>query len=175
MERNKKCLVCETEFTAKSNKANYCSDACRLTAFRQREKQKNIDKINEIQYSTVKPKSDYCNEPKTNEQISNIEQQIAEIIFYSGSTFLHKNFLDEFRDYKNDTLNKINGLLNEVESLKSENKEMRSEIERFKNSVHDYLFQIKGMKLDIENSKSKEPNGTEIAANIFSGLVQRFV
>lgn len=58
MSISKKCEVCSNDFEAKNNKAKYCSNSCRVKAYREREKQStkkvadsvfvNIETENEI-------------------------------------------------------------------------------------------------------------------------------
>lgn len=179
MERNKKCSVCENDFIAQSNKAKYCSNACRLTAFRKREKSKTTSIINEIQ-------SDLFYKPNFQEQrIEAIELKQDELYnqFVEITTYIAENLgsIDKLKymvEYQKEYISEVKRLTNTVEELKTENNCLRNEINQIKDVAANITYEVKGIKQELKGVLRSTNNQSEISfeekiAPIFAGLIAK--
>ena len=110
MERTKKCKVCANDFIAKSDKAEYCSSACRASAHRKREKLKT-----EYEYNK-QSESD-------NDDFDFLEERVSEI--EGNQKALLKEWFESIQ-----TISKEMGSFILAETFYKTNKELRRSIKK---------------------------------------------
>jgi len=158
MELTKKCSVCNDEFTAKSNKANYCSDACRVMAFRQREKQK-ANNYNTHDEDPDMP--DYMPED-LNERIKAIEtahgrllSNFNEMTVFITKEAISKDSLKYIQSDQKENLELINKLSLKIDCLNEENKQLRNDFDTFKHEVKGLKREFTHFIEDIGRSQTE--------------------
>lgn len=174
MERTKKCKVCENDFIAKSDKAEYCSNACRASAHRRRKKHKT-----EYEYNQ-QLQSDSDDFDSLEERVSGIEENQYAMVkewFESIQEIAKKvgSYISTDTFYKNnkEIRNSIDELSKPIETLKVENRNIQNDIHKIKGNITDLVHEIKFLKEDI--NRNNLLNSEKNMVHRFAGIAENIL
>lgn len=146
MEFIKQCKVCGKDFQAKSNKKNYCSNACRTFSFRQREKLKN----------TYNPSGMQINIHSLEKRISLLEEKQEKFLerFIEFSRIMSQKFalreeLLEYTTLLKEEKTALGQLINKLEVLEKENRQTRKDLDKEHFDLVDLQRDFKEIKSDL--------------------------
>ncbi len=165
MEMIKICSVCNNEFTAKSNKANYCGNACRLVAFRNREKHKTNNHINHEQDPNI-PED-------INERIEALENAHGRLLsnFNEMTVFITKDAISKdtlkyIQSDQNENKDLINKLSLQIDGLTDENKQLRNDFDNVKHELKGLKREFNHFVEDISRNQTEPITQTSILDGI---------
>ncbi len=172
MEITKECTVCGNDYIANSNKAKYCSNACRVSAHRKREKHK-IKHEDKLQQKLER------------QELKNLKNRFVELetSFNSFQVEVYKTVSSiydvvVYKDVNNRELSSMQKSIKElsksIEMLQTENKNLQKGIRKVQSVNKGLIHEIGFLKEDLEREKSikKANSPNESSLSMFAKTVE---
>lgn len=174
MSIQKKCTVCGNEFTAKNDKGIYCSNSCRVKAYRQREKgeqnelAKNITEeySEELSFFRLRMNDMY-------EDVQKLQSEMVSVTKYLYSFAEKIAAIPHFPDMgeiKTDIKDLSNRFDDEIYKLKSANEE---KIEKNYDNIRMIGFKLNEFADAINRINDRTDNST--SSNIKADMIDKIL
>lgn len=176
MSIQKKCIVCSKEFIAKNDKGIYCSNSCRVKAYRLREKEREehevaVDYENSVVYTNII-------EHKIKEfenQFKLIYKDLKSLMNHTVNASVSSAQLPALKERIKENSSEISELKNEIRLL---TKDLDEQINKNKENIHLIAFhfdQFIDKVNSMNGSKITETLGSVLGNEKFIDTVSMFI
>lgn len=163
MNLTKKCKVCGNYFIAKSDKAEYCSNACRAFAYRKREKSKmENDFFNED--NELEIFSERINQLEVNQKY--ISKQFYELVVALGKDFVSTSALNVIITQRNEDFAIISKQAEKIKELEDVTYKLNSEISNLRYDFKGLLREFDILKEEIARNQTGQAFYAQKTSNL---------